>query len=138
MASNVGFFGHYKYCEDCHQMLPAEYEFDVCPRCTEERLFREVRDFIRKNEVTEYDVAEEFGLPVKRVKSWIREGRIQYQQDGAMQSLGNHCARCGEVVVSGEFCPKCLEYMRRPKGTVVEDLDAFDESRMRFLENFKK
>lgn len=133
-----GFFENYKYCKDCKTLLPEGYEFEFCPQCIEQRLFREVRDYIRKNNVNEYDVAEEFQLPVGRVKSWIREGRIQYQAQNSKQVLGIHCARCGEPITVGTFCANCLRFMRGPKGTLGFQMDDIEASKMRFLDEKRK
>lgn len=135
MDNKKSFFGNYKYCTVCHRLLEAGYEFDVCPSCIEREAFKQVREYIRNNEVTEREVAERFGLPLQRVKSWIREGRIQYQDKPGQKALGNRCARCGELIIQGEFCPKCLNLLRSPKGTLVYNPLDDEESRMRFLNN---
>ena len=140
MATNQArsFFDHYRYCKDCKTLLPEDYEFEFCPQCIEQRLFREVRDYIRKNNVNEYDVAEEFQLPVARVKSWIREGRIQYQEQSGKMTLGIHCARCGEPISVGTFCTSCMRFMKGPKGTLGFQLDDIEASKMRFLDEKRK
>ncbi len=134
MTNNKGFFENYSYCRECKGLLPKDYEYEYCPRCIEQRLFREVRDYIRKNTVTEYDVAEEFQLPVRRVKAWIREGRIQYQESTDKKIIGSRCARCGEAIMIGNFCPNCIHYMQSPKGRLQVGFEEIDASRMRFLD----
>ena len=32
-------------------------------------------------------VAEHFGIPQKKVKAWIKEGRIEYKEDGDKRAL---------------------------------------------------
>ena len=54
-------FGNYKYCEECKRPLPLTYKENLCPSCIEQKLFREVKEYIRENDVNEYDVAEHFG-----------------------------------------------------------------------------
>lgn len=138
MESNRGFFDRYTYCKDCRRLLPEDYEYVLCPMCIEQRLFREVRDYIRKNDVTEYDVAEEFQLPVRRVKAWIREGRIQYKQDVNKDVIGSKCARCGELIVYGTFCPACTRALQQPKGTLRLGFEDIDASKMRFIDESKR
>ncbi|MBQ7077113.1 MAG: hypothetical protein IJM91_03140 [Lachnospiraceae bacterium] len=131
------FFDGYKYCKGCHVLLAPEYEFDMCPTCIEQETFKLVRDYIRSNEVTEYDVAERFDLPVSRVKAWIKEGRIQYKEREGQKALGQRCARCGDLIVSGDFCPKCITFLRAPKARLVYTPD--DETdKMRYLNNDDK
>ena len=78
MAVEEGLFGKYKQCEFCGRPLPKNYEGDLCPRCKDNQLFREVKHFIRSNNVNEYEVAAHFDIPLKQVKEWIRDGRIEY------------------------------------------------------------
>ena len=70
----------YKYCEFCGRTLPKHYEGTLCPTCQEAQLFRNVRDYIRANTVNEYEVAEHFHIPLRQIKEWIREGRIEYHR----------------------------------------------------------
>ena len=70
----------YKYCEFCGRTLPKHYEGTLCPTCQEAQLFRNVRDYIRANTVNEYEVAEHFHIPLRQIKEWIREGRIEYHE----------------------------------------------------------
>ena len=52
-------------------------------------LFAEVKDYIRENDVKEIDVAEHFGIPVSKVRRWIKEGRIQYKEGENITPI--HC-----------------------------------------------
>ena len=56
-------FGNYKYCEECKRPLPLTYKENLCPSCIEQKLFREVKEYIRENDVNEYDVAQHFHIP---------------------------------------------------------------------------
>ena len=102
----------YKYCEFCGRTLPKHYEGTLCPTCQEAQLFRNVRDYIRANTVNEYEVAEHFHIPLRQIKEWIREGRIEYHEvDTASTISGMHCQRCGAPVSFGTLCPNCLKLM---------------------------
>lgn len=87
---------NYKYCKICKRILPVSYKEDFCSECEERMLFDKVRDFVRKNEVNEYQVAEHFGISVRQVKQWIKEGRMEYkerdQEDADVFLL--HTMRC--------------------------------------------
>ena len=37
-----------------------------------------MKDYIRENNVNEFQVAEHFGIPLSIVKRWMRELRIEY------------------------------------------------------------
>lgn len=97
-----------KTCRECRRDLPGEYTEDVCPACKERILFSQVKDFIRENDVTEFDVAKEFSIPLFKVKGWIREGRIEYKdlQQPAVKHI--HCQQCGKAISFGSLCTECL------------------------------
>lgn len=111
----VGLFENYKYCEVCNRPMSTTYEKAVCPQCEEEALFRKVRDYIRANDVTEYDVAYEFHISLRKVKKWIQEGRIEYKEEPSVKSLkGIRCKVCGKPVTFGTICPECMKQSAMP------------------------
>ena len=69
---------NHKYCEHCGQAIPRSAEFACCANCQETILFHEVKDYIRENNVNEFQVAEHFGIPLRLVKHWMHERRIEY------------------------------------------------------------
>lgn len=102
----------YKYCEFCGRTLPKRYEGSLCPDCQQAQLFRDVRDYIRANTVNEYEVAEHFHIPLRQIKEWIREGRIEYHESNPSSKIsGMHCQRCGAPISFGTLCPNCLKQM---------------------------
>lgn len=127
----------YKYCEYCGTTLPRVSKSDYCERCQEILLFHEVKDFIRCNDVNEYQVADYFNLPLRVVKGWILDGRIEYKQTSTGQKTLNDtlvCESCGTPVNFGSLCPKCLKSLNRNlKGFGLQKLPR--EERMRFLNN---
>lgn len=127
-------FGNYKYCEICRRPLPLTYKDSLCPACIEQQLFHEVKEYIRENDVTEYDVALHFNIPLHRVKQWIREGRIEYKED-RLNKITLHCMQCGAPISFGTLCSKCL----RAKNTSVHSTgQPAESSRMRYLDDVKK
>lgn len=129
-------FSNYKYCEYCGNPLSLDFEGNVCPACREQQFFREVKDFIRDNDVTEYDVAKHFNIPLHRVKQWIREGRIEYKQnsDGG-KSIATHCKECGAPITFGTLCSKCL---KKQSMSGFSTITPNESGRMRYFEDSKK
>lgn len=126
-------FNNYKYCEICRNPLPLNYERDLCPACEREQLFREVKEYIRANDVTEYDVALEFNIPLHQVKQWIREGRIEYKENHLNTSLNTQkkCIQCGAPVpFENTLCSKCKRKQKNTPATPFEKDDS-DNSRTR-------
>lgn len=128
-----GLFNNYKYCDICGVPLPVEYEDSICPTCKDNSLFREVKDFIRSNDVTEYDVATEFNIPLLRVKQWIREGRIEYKSSPELpKKVVSYCKECGAPISFGALCSKCLK-KQNVAGTSTISPSA-EAGRMRYLD----
>jgi predicted amidophosphoribosyltransferase len=40
-------FENRRYCEECHCLLPTSYEGTLCPRCLEQELFHQVKEYIQ-------------------------------------------------------------------------------------------
>lgn len=133
MATQQGLLGKYKQCEFCNRPLPNDYTYDLCPRCKDNQLFHDVKEFIRSNQVNEYEVADHFGIPVKQVKAWIREGRIEYVTTANSDTIsGMHCQRCGAPVTFGSLCPKCLKLLNGAHGTTSFNNNS--SSKMHYLD----
>jgi hypothetical protein len=131
---NSHLFKNSKYCKICRRPLPSDFEAELCPECEENELFNRVKEFIRSRDVTEYQVADEFGLPLRKVKGWIKEGRIEYKERvEKIKSL--HCLSCGEPITFGSYCQRCFKLQNTAKGGLVASQD---DNRMRFLEQGKK
>ena len=118
-------------CKQCGRVLNKMYKEDVCPECKDINLFAEVKDYIRKNDVKEVDVADHFNIPVAKVRRWIKEGRIQYKEGEHITPI--HCQICGKSIDFGAVCPEC----RRKNGLHIHAVKSYrDEdihNAMRFL-----
>lgn len=133
MTKQQSLFDNYKYCEMCKRPLPLTYKDALCPTCKEQSLFHEVKEYIRANDVTEYDVALHFNIPHRRVLQWIHEGRIEYK-DNHLNTISMRCATCGAPITFGTLCPKCLR-QRNTQGHSAAQ--SFDPSRMRYLDDIQ-
>ena len=92
-----------KSCKQCGRRLHPKYNKDICPACMEMNLFNEVKDYIRKNDVNESQVADHFGISNAKVRAWIREGRIQYKNTDGKTVSQVYCQICGKAVRFREF-----------------------------------
>ena len=121
-----------KYCPQCGTQLNEMYPHELCPNCMEQNLFTEVKEYIRENEVREQDVAEHFNIPVRKVRSWIKEGRIQYKGDDKDTISGLHCRFCGKPISFGVACSECHSLQNLQ---VVAAAQKNGEEAMRFITN---
>jgi RNA polymerase subunit RPABC4/transcription elongation factor Spt4 len=135
-TQDKGLFEDYHQCTLCGRRLPQSYKEEYCPACQDIQLLHNVKDFIRENDVNEYQVADHFQIPVKQVKEWIREGRIEYRMNRSGNAMSSvHCQRCGAPVSFGTLCPQCLKLLNsNVKGYHVQQRKSSSD-RMRFLDN---
>lgn len=118
-----------RYCTRCSMPLPSERKRLICASCAETELFIKVREYINKNDVTEFEVASHFRIPLRVVKKWIIEGRIEYKN--RPEELHN-CVRCGRIVRSGNYCQSCIEAERNSD---MYDAEEMEELRKQVVED---
>ena len=126
-------YTNYKSCSMCGRPMPIDYEKEFCPACEDDVLFKEVREYIRTHEVTEFELAEIFNISQNRVRKWIKEGRIEYAT-GENKMMNTRCQRCGVPVTFGTLCPDCMRVMNGNKEVSYLSFGSKkDRNRMRFL-----
>lgn len=136
MQTNTNLFNNYKSCECCKKPLPLDFEDNYCPTCRENLLFQDVKEFIRENDVNEYDVANYFDIPRSKVRDWIKQGRIEYKELARDNKItGLVCHGCGEPISFGIYCSKCLKKANGNIGHTNADLS--DMNKMRFVDRKK-
>lgn len=133
MNLKIDEYSRYKSCSMCGRQLPIDYEKDYCPACEDDVLFKEVREYIRTHEVTEFELAEIFNISQNKVRRWIKEGRIEYVT-GENKMMNTRCQRCGIPVSFGTLCPDCMRVMNGSKEvSYISFSSKKDRNRMRFL-----
>lgn len=134
-----GEFTNYKSCTVCCKPLPLSYEKECCPNCEDEALFKKVREYIRSHSVTEFELAEVFGIHQSKIRKWIKDGRIEYVNDDK-KMMTTHCSRCGVPITFGSLCANCMHIMNGSKAVAYTPLDnaIHDRSKMRFLSKEEK
>lgn len=134
-STEKGLFENYRQCELCGRRLSLNYKGDCCPACQNLKLFHDVRDYIRSNNVNEYEVASHFKIPLKKVKEWIREGRIEYRKDNMISTIDSmHCQNCGIPITFGTLCRKCLKLANNQMKGYETKQHTSSGDRMRFLD----
>ena len=131
LVSESLFSNNMRSCKECRRDLPEEYNEEVCPACKERILFSQVKEFIRENDVTEFDVAKEFEIPLFKVKGWIREGRIEYKELQQPTVKHIHCQKCGKAISFGSLCTECLRKANISGSAAFTSGE--EEDRFRFL-----
>ena len=123
-------------CPQCGRILSANVPSgELCSACRELNLFADVREYIRENDVNEFEVAIHFNIPRSKVKGWIEDGRIEYKEEGGTRFLGQgQCELCGAPIAFGSLCTNCkrkLDDKKKQGYAIIKPVDEEDD-RMRF------
>ncbi len=97
-------------CKNCGVTFAARRSKVLCKSCYEQALFAQVKKYIQQNEVTEFEVANYFRIPLRLVKKWIREGRIDYKEKN-LATANKRCRTCGCPISFGNYCSDCLRFL---------------------------
>ena len=126
-------YSNYKSCSMCGRLMPVDYEKDFCPACEDDVLFKEVREYIRSHDVTEFELAEIFNISQSKVRKWIKEGRIEYVTT-ENKMVNTRCQRCGVPITFGTLCSDCMRVMNGSKEvSFISAGKKQDRNKMRFL-----
>ncbi len=79
--------GGRRYCANCGRPLPASRMKSLCEQCEAEAIYKDVKDYVRENDVNEYQVADHFDISVDMVRKWIREGYMSYKGEEKVSPL---------------------------------------------------
>ena len=69
-----------KHCTNCGKALPRRHSGDLCDDCLYNLRYKDVKEYVLHNDVTELEVSDKFDLPLEVVQRWIREGHLSYKE----------------------------------------------------------
>lgn len=95
---------------------------NLCPECAakEEEDFKKVRDYLYEVPAATMDeISEKTGVPVKKILDFMKEGRLILKKNNINILL--KCERCGEPILTGRYCDKCVEEMKKGFGLRVDN-----------------
>lgn len=97
-------------CKKCGNLFTSTGS-PLCPQCTKEldQKFLEVKQFIYDNPTKNMNqVAEEMEVPIRQIKQWIREEKLQFAESSGVTFS---CEKCGAQIMTGRFCKSCKSRM---------------------------
>ncbi len=127
-------------CRMCGKMFNYISGRQICSNCKKdlEEKFAEVKEYVREHkDASIAEVSEELSVPVKQIKDWIREERLQFSA-----ATGEICCEnCGKPITTGKFCDNCRKKMvnkldnayQKPQVEIKRDRKT--NPKMRFLDN---
>lgn len=79
--------------------------------------FLVVKDYVYDHpDANVIKVSVETGIPVKRVLSMLREGRLSIADTNGMMT----CMECGKQIASGKYCSDCLSKIEKELKDIVK------------------
>ncbi|HSH37048.1 TIGR03826 family flagellar region protein [Schnuerera sp.] len=131
-------------CSRCGKIYAYD-GFNICLQCRrkDEEDFKKVKEYIDENPgVNISEVSEETGVDTKKIISFLREGRLEVEDE---HNLLLSCERCGASIKTGRFCEKCtVEMQREFKQSIGGGRDPKDlengraKERIRITDRYKK
>lgn len=95
-----------KTCERCGKLHNSTY-FNLCAMCFEqdEEDFMKIKEFLYEHPCAKvYEVVNALGMPVKKIKRYLRENRLEIiEKDNRFL----FCEMCGKPIRSGKYCDNC-------------------------------
>jgi predicted amidophosphoribosyltransferase len=94
-------------CPRCGKIF-TKVKAPVCPACMEEdeKGFERIKDHMAENPGCNIsELSEETGVPVKKILSYIHEGRLETTK--GMQG-DVRCQSCNKPITVGRYCASCL------------------------------
>lgn len=94
-------------CRKCGKIFNYAMGPIMCPQCREglEEKFKEVKAYVQNHPGCGIrEVSQECDVDTSQIQQWLREERLQFSDDSAVQLV---CEACGTSIRSGRFCDKC-------------------------------
>ncbi|HHV59487.1 MAG TPA: MerR family transcriptional regulator [Clostridiaceae bacterium] len=134
-------------CIRCGKVFTYVYGLPICNDCRkqDEEDFKRVKEYLYDNPgASMSQVASDLGISVKKIKNFLREGRLEIVGDGANMFL--ECERCGKSIKSGLYCEECERALKEDLTKTASELkkelnpkdDWYKDGKMRYLYRDKK
>lgn len=94
-------------CKICGRFFEAEAQIEYCPECkkSDDIMYKAVREFlIDKPRSSIFTVTSELKIPVKVIKRFLREDRLEIVESN---NSFLKCQKCGRSISSGYYCKDC-------------------------------
>jgi ribosomal protein L32 len=95
-------------CEQCGKLF-SSLSSRLCPECADRMdtyLGKAKEVLYRRPDIGVMDLAEEANIPFDVLKTFMREGRLQFRQTGTALI---DCEMCGRPIISGTKCQACQD-----------------------------
>ncbi len=126
-------------CKRCGKLFTYIAGQPLCSTCRkeEEKQFKMVKEYLYVNPgATITEIANELDISIKKIKYYLREGRLEIVGDEGNMML--ECEKCGKAIKSGRYCDICQNelalQLRGAASKITEHMNKKDkEFGMRYL-----
>jgi len=109
-----------KRCGKIYSYIGGAYLCNDCKRQDEED-FKRVKDYLYDHpKASIYEVSKELDIGVERIKTYLRQGRLEIIGDDGNMIL--ECELCGKSINTGRFCEKCASSLSKEIRSTVEQI----------------
>ncbi len=109
-------------CKRCGKPHEAEHQ-TLCMSCVEreESEFAKIKEYLIDHPYsTVLEVAMNLDVPVRHIKYYLRECRLEIVERGSQKNVLLTCEKCGIAISSGHYCMTCESVAAHNfKGTAV-------------------
>jgi ribosomal protein L32 len=94
-------------CPRCGKLFMRQ-NAPICEPCVkeEDEIFETVRLFVKENpRCSMNEVSEACDVPLKRIKQYIKDGKLDATEGMAKDVT---CSKCGRPILSGRMCSACV------------------------------
>lgn len=111
-------------CKVCGRFFESEVQAEYCPECkkSDDIMYTKVREFLlEKPRSSIFTVTTELKIPVKVIKRFLREDRLEIVEvnNGFLK-----CDKCGKSISSGYYCSECKAGRNRNIGEAPAAADS--------------
>jgi hypothetical protein len=108
-------------CLYCNKIINYTGGARLCKEC-DQKLFKIIKEYLRDNKPANlYVIHEATNIPVKIIKEFIKDSRLEQMQDGIKTCIG-----CGDIIVGdSKYCLKCME-----KAKILKQLNSNFENKI--------
>ncbi len=110
-------------CSRCGKLFTYAYGTVLCDSCkkSDEDDFRKVKDYLYNHPGANLSkIAIDLDISVKRIKNFLREGRLEISGDGA--NLFLDCEKCGMSIKTGLYCEECEKALKNDLSKTASEL----------------
>ncbi|NLM12279.1 MAG: MerR family transcriptional regulator [Epulopiscium sp.] len=129
-------------CERCGKLFEYNGISNYCPICMQydEANFQKIKEYLGEHpKATVIQVATDLDIPLKMIKKYLREGRLEIVE---AENFFLECEKCGAPIKTGRFCEQCTRDLDSNVKRIINEAksnlkNTRSDEKMRYLDKDK-